>query len=156
MQHISLTPEQVQARLNGLVGLAQSLSGLSVRQLALKAGVNKDTLSRCLKDHRPYEVSTILSLVAVAGLPPVTCLTLALTIDTDELDVWLSTGAVAFLDTLMASVPGAVAVELSDDLGELKSKWGIGAARLVGKRLADHVAENKARDANLAVSSGRI
>jgi lambda repressor-like predicted transcriptional regulator len=151
MQHISLTPEQVQARLNGLVALAQSLSGLSVRQLALKAGINKDTLSRCLKDNRPYEVSTLLSLVAAAGLPPVTCLTLALTLDPDDLDGWLSSGAVAFLDTLMASVPGAVAVELGDNLAELKSKWGIGAARLVGKRLADHVAENEARDRNLAL-----
>jgi hypothetical protein len=92
-----------------------------------------------------------LSLVAVAGLPPVTCLTLALTIDTDELDAWLSTGAVAFLDTLMASVPSAIAVELGDNLGELKSKWGIGAARMVGKRLAEHVAENEARDRNLAL-----
>ena len=153
MQHTSLTPEQVQARLNGLVGLARSLSGLSLRQLALKAGVNKDTLSRCLKGNRPYEVSTILPLVAVAGLPPVTCLMLALTIETDELDAWLSTGAVGFLDTLMASVPGAVAVELGNNLGELKSKWGIGAARLVGKRLADHVAENEARDRNLAIAT---
>jgi transcriptional regulator with XRE-family HTH domain len=151
MPHAALAPEYVQPRLTALVGLAQLLSGLSLRQLAMKAGINKDTLSRCLKGDRPYEVSTILSLMAAAGLPPVTCLTLALTAEQDDVETWISSGAIAFLDTLMASIPGAVAVELGEGLGELKSKWGIGAARMVGKRLAEHVAENNARDRNLAL-----
>jgi hypothetical protein len=58
----------------------------------------------------------------------------------------LGSEAAEFLDTLLASLPSALAIELGDNLPELRSKWGIAAARMIAKRIAEHIAEAARRD----------
>lgn len=147
----TLDPATIHPRLVSLVETALSVSGCSQRQLAVAAGVNKDTLARAMKGERPFAVGEVLALVGAARLPPLGALLLALVADREDFDRWLSSGAISFLDTLLVSMPGALAVELGDNLPDLKSKWGIGSARLVAKRLAEHVAEAEHRDAALSI-----
>jgi antitoxin HigA-1 len=146
-----LDPATIHPRLIALVETALSVSGCSQRQLAAHAGINKDTLARSMKGERPFAVGEVLALLVAARLPPTGALLLALVADHEDFDRWLSSGAVSFLDTLLVSIPGALAVELGDNLADLKSKWGIGSARLVAKRLAEHVAEAEHRDAALSI-----
>jgi hypothetical protein len=67
---------------------------------------------------------------------------------------WLGSEAAEFLDTLLASLPSALAIELGDNLPELRSKWGIAAARMIAKRIAEHIAEAARRDDALGAALG--
>jgi hypothetical protein len=144
----------IDARLIGLLGSATRVSRRSQRQIAASAGINKDALARSLRGERRLGAAEVLQVLAVAGLPSRGALLLALVADEDQLDRWLGSEAAEFLDTLLASLPSALAIELGDNLPELRSKWGIAAARMIAKRIAEHIAEAARRDDALGAALG--
>jgi hypothetical protein len=146
MQIDPLYNPSIDARLIGLIGSATRVSRRSQRQIAASAGINKDALARSLRGERRLGAAEVLQVLAVAGLPSRGALLLALVADEDQLDRWLGSEAAEFLDTLLASLPSALAIELGDNLPELRSKWGIAAARMIAKRIAEHIAEAARRD----------
>ena len=146
MQIDPLYTANVDARLIGLLGSATRISKHSQRQIAASAGINKDALARSLRGERRLGAAEVLQVLAVAGLPSRGALLLALVADEDQLDRWLGSEAAEFLDTLLASLPSALAIELGDNLPELRSKWGIAAARMIAKRIAEHIADAARRD----------
>jgi hypothetical protein len=146
MQTDPLYNPSIDARLIGLLGSATRVSRRSQRQIAASAGINKDALARSLRGERRLGAAEVLQVLAVAGLPSRGALLLALVADEDQLDRWLGSEAAEFLDTLLASLPSALAIELGDNLPELRSKWGIAAARMIAKRIAEHIAEAARRD----------
>ena len=154
MQIDPLYNPSIDARLIGLLGSATRISRHSHRQIAASAGINKDALARSLRGERRLGAAEVLQVLAVAGLPSRGALLLALVADEDQLDLWLGSEAVEFLDTLLASLPSALAIELGDNLPELRSKWGIAAARMIAKRIAEHIAEAARRDDALGAALG--
>jgi hypothetical protein len=154
MQTDSLYNPSIDARLIGLLGSATRVSRRSQRQIAASAGINKDALARSLRGERRLGAAEVLQVLAVAGLPSRGALLLALVADEDQLDRWLGSEAAEFLDTLLASLPSALAIELGDNLPELRSKWGIAAARMIAKRIAEHIAEAARRDDALGAALG--
>lgn len=154
MQIDPLYNPSIDARLIGLLGSASRISRCSQRQIAASAGINKDALARSLRGERRLGAAEVLQVLAVAGLPSRGSLLLALVADEDQLDLWLGSEAVEFLDTLLASLPSALAIELGDNLPELRSKWGIAAARMIAKRIAEHIAEAARRDDALGAALG--
>lgn len=154
MQIDPLYNPSIDARLIGLLGSATRVSRRSQRQIAASAGINKDALARSLRGERRLGAAEVLQVLAVAGLPSRGALLLALVADEDQLDRWLGSEAAEFLDTLLASLPSALAIELGDNLPELRSKWGIAAARMIAKRIAEHIAEAARRDDALGAALG--
>ncbi len=154
MQIDPLYNPSIDARLIGLIGSATRVSRRSQRQIAASAGINKDALARSLRGERRLGAAEVLQVLAVAGLPSRGALLLALVADEDQLDRWLGSEAAEFLDTLLASLPSALAIELGDNLPELRSKWGIAAARMIAKRIAEHIAEAARRDDALGAALG--
>lgn len=154
MQIDPLYNPSIDARLIGLIGSATRVSRWSQRQIAASAGINKDALARSLRGERRLGAAEVLQVLAVAGLPSRGALLLALVADEDQLDRWLGSEAAEFLDTLLASLPSALAIELGDNLPELRSKWGIAAARMIAKRIAEHIAEAARRDDALGAALG--
>jgi hypothetical protein len=154
MQTDPLYNPSIDARLIGLLSSATRVSRRSQRQIAASAGINKDALARSLRGERRLGAAEVLQVLAVAGLPSRGALLLALVADEDQLDRWLGSEAAEFLDTLLASLPSALAIELGDNLPELRSKWGIAAARMIAKRIAEHIAEAARRDDALGAALG--
>lgn len=148
-----LEPEQLHPRLDGRVASIVSQlverSRLSQRELVERSGLSKDQLSRSLRGARQIELDEALAILSAAGVPGRGALTLALYDRPDLAIDWSETGLSAFLETLIAALPDALAAEIGDDCDRINPRWGQQAARFVAQRIAHHIRELVEREEQL-------
>ena len=132
-----------EAGLGPIVMSALARSRHSQRSLAARTGYTKDTLSRMLSGRRKMSSGEATTLLEALQEPARGIVMLALFERSRLIDDWTATEAAAFLETLVAELPGALSTELGDDLGSIRSHWGKAGAHLIAKRLAKHIAETR-------------
>lgn len=139
------TPEKVTALLR-VLSQAVATCGLSRREIARRAGMNKDTLHRVLAGSRAVTVAEALQIFEGTGLPSDAALLLALFTSEEVFKAWMEGGALHYLHHLLRSIPGAFSHQLGDRLGEIRPRWGVGSAALVARTITEHVNELAWRD----------
>ena len=120
--------------------------GRSRRAIALTAGMNKDTMKRVLCGSREITLGECLRILAATGAPAETTLLLALFAGEDVVLAWKDSEVVAFLGEMFRKMPQALAGQLGERIGELRPRWGAGAAVLVARMLSEHMDELARRD----------
>lgn len=138
-----------EAPLHRVVADLIGTSGIAQRDLLARAGLSKDQLSRALKGSRHLSSEEAIAILAAAGLPARGALTLALFGRQDLAGEWARSGMAAFLETLVAALPDALAAEIGDTSDRVDPRWGPQAARFVAQRIAHHIAELVEREERL-------
>ena len=88
-------------------------------------------------------------MLNAAGLPARGALTLALFDRRDLASEWSRSGMAAFLETLVAALPDALAAELAESSDRVDPRWGPAVAKFVAQRIASHIDELIEREAKL-------
>lgn len=135
--------------LNAIVAELIAGARLPQRMLMARTGLSKDQLSRTLRGTRPIEVGGALTILLAAELPARGAMTLALYNRPDLAVEWSRSGLAAFLETLIESLPDALASEVGDATERINPRWGQLAARFVAQRLAHHIRELVEREERL-------
>lgn len=137
------------ARVAAVVTELVERSRLSQRELVERSGLSKDQVSRSLRGARQIELDEALAILSAAGLPGRGTLTLALYDRSDLAIDWSESGLSAFLETLIAALPDALAAEIGDECDRINPRWGQQAARFVAQRIAHHIRELVEREEQL-------
>ena len=110
--------------------------GHSRREIARRAGINKDTLNRVLAGSREAAFGEARRILAATGHDPDSALLLLL-YDGEEFEwLWRERKALSFLTALFRSMPRALDQRLSDRVVELRPTWGAGAAHAAARAVA--------------------
>jgi transcriptional regulator with XRE-family HTH domain len=132
-----------------IVGDLVDQAGISQRDLAAQVGLSKDQVCRTLKGTRHLSLEEAGSMLTAAGLPARGALTLALFDRRDLASQWSRSGLAAFLETLVAALPDALAAELGDSSDRVDPRWGPAVAKFVAQRIASHIDELIEREEKL-------
>lgn len=124
-------------------------SPLSQRELAARAGLSKDQLSRTMAGKRQVELNEALSILGAAELPARGAVTLAVFQRPDLAVDWSGSGLSRFLEALIDALPAALMAEVGDELDRVNPRWGPLAARFVAQRIAHHIQEAIAQEEKL-------
>lgn len=139
----------------GTVNLGALVAGLlersphSQREIAARAGLSKDQLSRTVMGKRGIELDEALSILHAAELPARGAVTLALFQKPDLAVEWCGTGLCSFLEALIEALPDALMAEVGDELDRVNPRWGQQAARFVAQRIGHHIQEVIEREEKL-------
>lgn len=144
-----LNSTHADATLHRVVADLVGTSGVTQRDLLARAGLSKDQLSRSLKGSRHLSSDEAIAILQAAGLPARGALTLALFGRQDLAGEWARSGMAAFLETLVAALPDALAAEIGETSDRVDPRWGPPAARFVAQRIAHHIAELVEREERL-------
>ena len=143
-------PEQAQqVELGAVVAGLLERSPLSQREIATRAGLSKDQLSRTMAQKRHVELGEALSILKAADLPARGALTLALFSKPELAIEWSGSGLSQFLEALIDALPEALTAELGEDLDRVNPRWGQQAARFVAQRIGHHVQDVIEREQRL-------
>lgn len=135
--------------LGALVAGLLEHSPISQREIAARAGLSKDQLSRTIAGKRPVELDEALSILKAVELPARGAITLALFQRPDLAVEWSESGLSSFLETLIEALPEALVAEIGDDLDRINPRWGHLAARFVAQRIKHHIQEIIEREETL-------
>ena len=141
MPNNNLSESKSQDLLTVLLSRLVSSSGETQRRLSLRTGLTKDQISRTLCGARRVELDEVLAILRALDLPARATVALALFGRTDLAVDWSKTGAAGFLEALIEALPGSFAEELGEGVQRINPKWGSHAARVVAKRIAQHLGD---------------
>lgn len=131
---------------------AVKASGATRREIAARAGINKDSLRRILAGTRSPTLCEALTILGASGSAPRTAIILALIGRADRAVDWHQTAALQFMEEFAVELPCAIEAVLGERLQDVKPRWAKGAAHRTAGLLADHIDQLERQDAqNFAV-----
>ena len=110
--------------------------GHSHREIARRAGINKDTLNRVLAGSRKVALGEARQILAATGHDPEAALLLMFYENSEFEWLWRERKALSFLTAMIRSMPRALDQRLSDHVNELRPNWGAGAAHAAARAVA--------------------
>lgn len=147
MEHAS----SINDRLARVLTAATDRSGRSHREVARRAGLNKDTFQRLLRGEKPLTIAEADRILGACGTQSGSALVLAI-LGHDEIAVeWLGEDVSAFLDQFLADLPVTMHETLGSRVEDLRPRWAVGTSRLVARMLAKHIDDFAERDMSLAL-----
>ncbi|TVV74616.1 helix-turn-helix domain-containing protein [Sphingomonas solaris] len=149
MPAVADPPPFTSAPLYAVVAELVEQSGVTQRDLVPRVGLSKDQLNRTLKGTRHMSLEEAATILHETGLPARGTLTLALFGRQDLAPDWARSGSGAFLETMIAALPDALAAEIGDTRDRIDPRWGTQAARFVAQRIAHHINELIEREERL-------
>jgi antitoxin HigA-1 len=145
--------QDLNAALGRTLGLAIAGSGKPRYVIAREAGMHKDTLLRAIRGTRALTPGEAVRLFSACGTAPIITLYFVTKGRDDLAARYMHHPLGQFLEELLAVIPGSLQEALDDRLDDLRPSWAAGAAKLVARRIADHLRQFDERD--LAAAAAR-